>query len=87
MKAIVEPARVAFAVMDLNHDGKISQQEAQTARQLVVSKLRQGYVPEAANSPRNQINSAIGNADPARQPAGPPAAPKPLAEFERPGST
>jgi len=70
VKAIEEPARVAFAVMDLNHDGKISQQEAQTARQVVVSKLRQGYVPEAPNSPRNQINSAIGNArQPNRQPA------------------
>ena len=59
--------------MDLNHDGKISQQEAQTARQLIVSKLRQGYVPEAPNSPRNQINSAIGNADPARTSRAPAA--------------
>jgi len=76
MKAIAEPARVAFAVMDLNHDGKISQQEAQTARQLVASKLRQGFVPEASNSPRNQINSAIGHATrPDRQPAQAPAAP------------
>jgi len=76
VKAIEEPARVAFAVMDLNHDGKISQQEAQTARQLVVSKLRQGYVPEAGNSPRNRLNSAIGNATQPRQAApAPPAAP------------
>jgi len=61
-KAIQEPARVAFAVMDLNHDGKISQQEAQTAQQLVASKLRQGYIAEPSNSPRNRLNSAIGNA-------------------------
>jgi len=61
-KAIVEPARVAFAVMDLNHDGKLSPQEAQTARQVVMSKVRQGFVGEASNSPRNQINEAIGNA-------------------------
>jgi len=61
-KAIVEPARVAFAIMDLNHDGKISQQEAQTARQIVVSKLRQGFIAEPSNSPRNQVNSALGNA-------------------------
>ena len=75
-KAIVEPARVAFAVMDLNHDGKISQQEAQTARQLLVSKLRQGYVPEAANSPRNRLNSVIGNqTQPDQHPAQAPAAP------------
>ncbi len=71
-KAIVEPARVAFAVMDLNHDGKISQQEAQTAQQLVASKLRQGYIAEPANSPRNQINSALGNAaHPQPQPEAP----------------
>jgi Ca2+-binding EF-hand superfamily protein len=75
-KAIVEPARVAFAVMDLNHDGKISQQEAQTARQMIARKLRQGYVGEAPNSPRNQINAAIGNAtQPNSQPAA-PAAPR-----------
>jgi len=75
-KAIVEPARVAFAVMDLNHDGKLSQQEAQTARQLIASKLRQGYVPEASNSPRNLMNSAIGNAgQPTQQPTA-PAAPR-----------
>jgi len=77
IKAIEEPARVAFAVMDLNHDGKISQDEAQAARQLVVSKLRQGYVPEASNSPRHQLNRAIGNASQPHQPAPPPAAPAP----------
>jgi len=76
-KAIVEPARVAFAVMDLNHDGKLSQQEAQTARQLIASKIRQGYIPEASNSPRNQINAAVGNAT-QPQPGQPtqPAAPR-----------
>jgi Ca2+-binding EF-hand superfamily protein len=77
IKAIEEPARVAFAVMDLNHDGKISPQEAQTARQLVVSKLRQGYVPEASNSPRHQLNSAISNATQPSLPAATPAAPAP----------
>jgi Ca2+-binding EF-hand superfamily protein len=77
VKAIEEPARVAFAVMDLNHDGKLSPQEAQTARQVVASKIRQGYIPEAANSPRQRINSAISNAtQPNPQPAPPPAAPQ-----------
>jgi Ca2+-binding EF-hand superfamily protein len=71
-KAIVEPARVAFAVMDLNHDGKISQQEAQTAQQLVASKLRQGYIAEPSNSPRNRINSALANpGQPQPQPEAP----------------
>jgi len=75
IKAIEEPARVAFAVMDLNHDGQISPQEAQTARQLVASKLRQMNLPEPSNSPRNQIHSALGNQTQPGQPAQPPAAP------------
>ena len=60
-KAIQEPARVVFAVMDLNHDGQLSKQEAQTARQVLASKLRSLNIPEPANSPRNQINAALGN--------------------------
>jgi Ca2+-binding EF-hand superfamily protein len=75
-KALAEPVRVAFAVMDLNHDGKLSPQEAQTARQVLASKLRQGYVPEASNSPRNQINEAIGNATQPNQAPAAPAAPR-----------
>jgi Ca2+-binding EF-hand superfamily protein len=75
-KAMAEPVRVAFAVMDLNHDGKLSPQEAQTARQVVMSKLRQGYVGEASNSPRNQINEAIGNATQPGQAPTAPAAPR-----------
>jgi len=78
-KAIVEPARVAFKVMDMNHDGQISQEEAQTARQVVASKLRSMNLPEAPNSPRNAINSAIGSANqpqPNGQPAPTPPAPR-----------
>jgi len=74
-KAIIEPARMAFKIMDLNHDGQISQQEAQTARQLVASKLRALNTPEASNSPRNAINSAISNQTRPGQPAQPPAQP------------
>lgn len=72
-KAIIEPSRVAFKIMDLNHDGQISQEEAQTARQVIASKLRQLNVPEPSNSPRNQINAALGNQN---QPAQAPAAPR-----------
>jgi len=78
-KAIVEPARVAFKVMDLNHDGQISQEEAQTARQVVISKLRSMNLPEASNSPRNAINAAVGSAtqpQPNTQPAQNPAPPQ-----------
>jgi len=60
-KAIVEPSRVAFKIIDLNHDGQISQEEAQTARQVVTSKIRSLNLPEPSNSPRNVINSAIGS--------------------------
>jgi Ca2+-binding EF-hand superfamily protein len=70
-KAIVEPARTAFKVMDLNHDGQISQEEAQTARQVVISRLRSLNLTEAPNSPRNAINAALGNAT--QPPAGNPA--------------
>jgi len=75
-KAIVEPARTAFRVMDLNHDGQISQQEAQTARQVVMSKLRMLAIPEASNSPRHMLNSAVGNqAQPAQPVTTAPANP------------
>ena len=60
-KAILKPSRLAFEIIDLNHDGQISQQEAQTARQVVASKIRSLNFPEPANSPRNAINRAIGN--------------------------
>jgi len=73
-KAITEPARVAFRVMDLNHDGQISPQEAQTARQVVMSKLRMAQLPEPSNSPRNVINQAVGSQT---QPAAAPAATTP----------
>jgi len=80
-RAIVEPSRVAFRIIDLNHDGQISQQEAQTAQQVISSKLRMLNLPEAPNSPRNMINSAVGSptqpgAQPGTAPAtAPPAAP------------
>lgn len=74
-KAIVEPARTAFNVMDMNHDGQISQQEAQTARQVIMSRVRM-LNREAPNSPRHAVNAAIGNAtQPGQQPATPAPAP------------
>jgi len=77
-KAIIEPTRLAFRVMDLDHDGQLSQKEADTARQLIMSKLRVMNVPEASNSPRNTINSTLGNQTqpaPVSAPAPPPANP------------
>jgi len=56
-KAIVEPANVVFQIIDLNHDGQISQEEAQRIGQVVVSQARMLQMPEPANSPRNLIRS------------------------------
>jgi len=60
-KAAMEPIRTAFQVLDLNHDGQLSQQEAQTARQVVMRGMRSMIVPEASNSPRHQIDAALGS--------------------------
>lgn len=77
-KAIVEPARVAFKVVDRNHDGQISREEAQAARQVVVSKVRALNVLEPSNSPKNVINSVLGNQTQPGNSANqaPPAAPR-----------
>jgi Ca2+-binding EF-hand superfamily protein len=68
-KALVEPSRVVFQVLDLNHDGQLSQDEAQRVRQVVLSRLRSMNLPEAPNSPRNMINQRI-NASQSGQPQG-----------------
>ena len=51
-KAIIEPANVVFQILDLNHDGQISQQEAQPPERVVVEPGPAcSSVPEPANSP------------------------------------
>jgi len=56
-KAIVEPANRIFAMADANGDGQISEQEAQQARQFVMSQLQRSRLPEAPNSPRSLLRS------------------------------
>jgi len=56
-KAIIEPANVVFQVLDLNHDGQISQQEAQQMERGIISRVRMLQIPEPANSPTNLIES------------------------------
>jgi len=56
-KAIIEPANVVFQILDLNHDGQISQQEAQQTERAIVSQVRMLRLPEPANSPTNLIES------------------------------
>jgi Ca2+-binding EF-hand superfamily protein len=68
--AIVEASRVAFRIIDLNHDGQISPSEAQTIRQVLMSRLRMLNLPEASNSPRNAVNNALATpAQPSPTPA------------------
>ena len=68
-KAIIEPARVGFAIADLNHDGQISPQELQTVRAAVMSQLQ---LPSPA--PASQVTRSSAYTAPATAPA-PPAAP------------
>jgi len=56
-KAIVEPANVAFQILDLNHDGQLSPQETQQIERAVISQVRTMKMPEPANSPTNLIES------------------------------
>jgi hypothetical protein len=56
-KAIVEPANVIFQVVDLNHDGQISQQEAQQIQNAILNRIRTAQLPEPANSPTNLLES------------------------------
>jgi Ca2+-binding EF-hand superfamily protein len=62
-KAIIEPAHALFRAIDLNNDGQISQQEAQTARQAIIAQVKGLRVAEPANSARNILRSG---ADPAQ---------------------
>ena len=63
---------MAFKILDLNHDGQISQQEAQTARQVVLSKVRSLNFPEPANSPRNLVNQTLSTPISPTAPTAPP---------------
>jgi Ca2+-binding EF-hand superfamily protein len=56
-KAIIEPANVVFQVLDLNHDGQISQQESQQTERAIIGQFRMLQLPEPANSPTNLIQS------------------------------
>jgi hypothetical protein len=56
-KAVIEPARVVFNVVDGNHDGQITPQEAQTAERVLATRIRMLSVPEPSNSLRNLIRS------------------------------
>jgi Ca2+-binding EF-hand superfamily protein len=54
-KAIIEPANVVFQILDLNHDGQISQQESVQIERAIVAQLKTLQLPEAPNSATNLI--------------------------------
>jgi len=56
-KSIVEPANVVFQILDLNHDGQLSQQEIQRTQKAFISQVKMLNLPEPANSPTNLIES------------------------------
>jgi len=54
-KSIVEPANVVFQILDLNHDGQLSQQETVQVERAILAQIKALQVPEAPNSPTNLI--------------------------------
>jgi len=56
-KAIVQPANAVFQILDLNHDGQLSQQELQQIERAAISQIRVLQMPEPANSPTNLLES------------------------------
>jgi len=56
-KALQKPVHVMFAVMDLNHDGQITQDEMQRARRALISQIEKLSVPEPANSARKLMQA------------------------------
>ncbi len=75
-KAIIEPANMVFAVLDANGDGQITEQEAQQARQIVASQLRNLMMPDAPNSARNLLRTGATPDQVAPIPAVPIPAPR-----------
>jgi len=58
-KAITEPAHAIFRSVDTNNDGQLSPQEAQAARQAVMTQIKNLRVSEPANSAGNIIRSGV----------------------------
>jgi len=54
-KALEEPSNVVFSILDGNHDGQLTQQEAQQAQRVIASQIRSIRVPRASNAPTNLL--------------------------------
>jgi len=80
-QAIVEPSHVVFGILDGNHDGQLTQQEAQQAQRVIASQIRSVRIPRASNSPTNLMRGQGQRAPvptfgtPNRQPPAQPAQP------------
>jgi Ca2+-binding EF-hand superfamily protein len=74
-KALEEPSNVVFNILDGNHDGQLTQQEAQQAQRVIASQIRSIRVPRASSSPTNLLR---GQGQPAPVPTfGTPKRPQP----------
>ncbi|MDR3634601.1 MAG: EF-hand domain-containing protein [Isosphaeraceae bacterium] len=75
--AMKRPVHMVFAVADLNHDGQLSQEEAQRIRHVVMSKIQALRVPEPENSPKNLLRTGRQPSEVAPVPAVSIPSPKP----------
>jgi Ca2+-binding EF-hand superfamily protein len=54
-KALTGPAHAAFRVLDANNDNQLSLEELQRAQQIIADQIRRLQMPDAPNSPLNQL--------------------------------
>jgi len=54
-KALTGPAHAAFRVLDANNDNQLSLEELQRAQQVIADQIRRLQMPDAPNSPLNQL--------------------------------
>jgi Ca2+-binding EF-hand superfamily protein len=54
-RALTEPAHAAFRVLDANNDNQLSLDELQRAQQVIADQIRRLQMPDAPNSPLNQL--------------------------------
>jgi len=76
-KALTGPAHAAFRVLDANNDNQLSLDELQRAQQVIADQIRRLQMPDAPNSPLNQIRGDATTTTGIGQPGAVPAAVRP----------
>jgi Ca2+-binding EF-hand superfamily protein len=76
-KALTGPAHAAFRVLDVNNDGQLSLEELQRAQQVIADQIRRLQMPDAPNSPLNQLQNGTTTTTGIGQPGTVPAAVRP----------